>query len=382
MKNKTMSASQLALLCLKERQTKTGEHLEKIVFELDKIANVAYTFDLGPKWAYSYAAAAIATAKNTESIWSMVKPETKERLDFIMEVFVYLAAFGTQRNNNYHTGFSWSGNYSKSWNPNFRLAIYPLIVYAMWYFEGTMEPQLVEKKEYIHYILSNFNFDAVIEKARNFGFDLMVQCWTKEPCTLPNGQKAPTAKTLLENGGFAFIQDSQGNILFAGNGETIKQPYIHRKGGLWYLPKDLLEHCYSGGLCESNVDVDNDGTYDSYILDGTTSPMEGRNGMFLELKSTGGTSMHYRSSITYSAIDFELATLLLAVIIESGWWSKINSDEIFNLIRVGNEDLIYKTQHGYRETALSGKGDVPVDMFKDRVPHFYEWVEYWNTYLA
>lgn len=378
----TVDSSELALLCLHERKEKTGENLQKIVENLSIIANEGFAFDLGPKWMYAHVAAALAISKNTESIWSVVPNETKERLDFVMEVFVYLTAFGTQRNNNYHTGFSWSGNYSKTWNPNFRLAIYPLIVYTMWYFEGALTSGEVEKKEYINNLLVNFDFDTVIEKARNYGFDKMVRCWTNEPCTLPNGEKAATAKELLENGGYAFIADDQGNIMFAGNGETIKQPYMHRKGGLWYLPKDVIQYCYDGGPCQSKVDVDGDGTFDSYILDHSVSPVEGQEGMFLELTSTGGSSTKLRSSLTYSAIDFELVTLLVAVVMESGWWSGIKNDEIFNKISVGNTDLIYKAQRGYRDVALAGKTDITAESLKVRVPHFWDWVEYWNKYLA
>ena len=375
--------SRFLLACLSEREASNEENCTEICNALVTLSYAPPAYDLGHYWSYAQLAGALAVCKNTETIWSRVEQDTKDRLDLVMELFVYLGAYATQRNNNYHTGFAWRGDYAKHWNPNFRLSVYPLMVYAIWYFEGNLLPEKIGEVQKIHDLLINFDFDAVMNRAKAFGFSAVVECWNKKPCTLPNGQLAPTAKELLENGGMAFVLDNQDNPMYAGSGETIKQKYNFWKGGLWHLPRVVLENCYSGGPCASKVDVDGDGTFDAYVINNTESAVEGQDGMFLELNSPGGTSglSKLRSSVIYSAIDFELATALMVITTASGWWNIPKNEELFNKIRNGNIDLFHKIENGYHDVANGIRRIVTEETTNRRQPTFQLWKEYWMSHF-
>lgn len=374
--------SRFLVACLEERKQTESERNGEILEALNELAYAAPRYDLGHYWSHAQLAAALAVCKNTGHIWSGVPAAIKERLDFIMEMFVYLGAYATQRNNNYNTGFAWRGDFSKKWNPNFQLSVFPLMVYTTWYFEGALAPEQLDKCTAIDNLLLNFNFDQVMERARVYGFNQLVECWNTTPCVMPDGSSAPTAKELLENGGNAYISDSEGNIMYAGTGETIKQKYMFRKGGLWHLPRIQLEECYSGGLCTSRVDVDGDGTFDGYTLGNKENPAEGCDGMILEFNSVGGTTTKLRSSLFYSSIDFELATALVAVTIESGWWGGLRNDPLYEKIKAGNADVIFKAENGYHDVANGRRVEITAEKFAERRPSFALWAEYWNKYLA
>ena len=80
----------------------------------------------------------------------------------MMKAFAMLESFATSDFNNYSTGPSMGGNYYKDWNPNYRLANIPVMVYATYFFGvGDIElgAQTVNSniKSQIAYVLSNSN---------------------------------------------------------------------------------------------------------------------------------------------------------------------------------------------------------------------------------
>ena len=343
-----------------------GRDAEGIVAELEELVESPPAFDLGQYWSYPELAALIGLSKRDRSIWDSISIETRIRLELIMEIFLYLGAYATQRNNNYHTGFAWRGNFSKKWNPNVKLSVYPLMVYCIDFFGGI---------ETVNSMLTTFNFDSLMSKVKYYGFDRCYQCWNKETAQFPDGSFAPTAKQLLENGGAAYIKDKFGNVMFAGSGETIRQPYKQWNGGVWYLPKQLIEECYSGGMCRSRIDVDGDGTYDGHILDESTSPEDGKLGMLLEFNSLGGTTAAVRSSLHYCLVDFIMVSTLIAYADRIGWFKLEWAQDLKEKVTAGNADLFYKMDHGYRGRGLNEKEELTPEI----VYTYYPAALYWRN---
>lgn len=111
----------------------------------------------------------------------------------------------------------------------------------------------------------------------------------------------------------------------------------------------LIADCYPAIPCESKIDVEKDGVMDAYILDGTTSPLEGQLGMFREFKcgSGAGVNRRFRSSLWFCMEDYIQASALLAYynMFIANFAEEHSS--IYPRVKVGNADLMYKIEHGY-----------------------------------
>ena len=135
-------ASTLFLLELHERETGDGKTLARINehFASATAAGRAPSFDAVCLWNYCPFSASIAIAKATPSIWSSIPEDVRERLTFVMEMYSYLESFATSDFNSYRTGPGLSGNYHKGWNPNYRLANVPVMVFVTHFFgDGDMK---------------------------------------------------------------------------------------------------------------------------------------------------------------------------------------------------------------------------------------------------
>jgi hypothetical protein len=201
--------------------------------------------------------------------------------------------------------------------------------------------------------------------------------WTTDSPTLDDGTKAPTIKQLMEEGGEAYITDNFDNVLYANSGVGIKQAYSYRDQ-IKVLPdvSKLVKFTYNGGEIKSKIDIDEDGTFDAYIADGTTSPEEGKEGMMTEFKQGTGAGA-YRSSVRYCAVDFILATSLIATSKAIGYYDLVNqNEELYNKVVNGNNDLFYKAEHGYHGLGLT----IRVETREDLCNAFgYDiWKKYWK----
>ena len=110
-------------------------------------------------WNYAPHTGAIAMAKAIPSVWNKVPATTKLRLDTMMKAFAYLESFATSDYNNYGTGPSLTGNYGKGWNPNYRLANVPVMVYATHYFGNG---DMVEGEKTLNALLKGFDENEYI----------------------------------------------------------------------------------------------------------------------------------------------------------------------------------------------------------------------------
>ena len=310
---------------------------------------VAPFFSLEPYWSYNTLTAAIAVAKDTPAVWDKLTAAEKEKYDFIMEAFAYVLTFGTADSNNYLTGPGFRGNYSKSWNPNYRLAVITPMLFIGNYFGGA---------EKVDALLKNFSYDSTIARFKEYGFTRAYEEWTAEPPTKPNGQKAADQKTLMEKGGTAWqrrVKDGTVTISDAGSGKGVRVAYTYSKftvDQVASIYNKLLEHTFSGGPVVSRYGKNDNGTYKAYILDGSESPYKGRQGMMLEFAGSDGSGI--RSSFGYCSEDFLMVASALAAMEELGMYTleKDAGTLLGDKVWVGMMDTIYKGEHGYMSHSL------------------------------
>lgn len=310
-------------------------------------------FTAGPWWHYESLSLACAVARHTPSVWEKFTAVEKDKIDLIMRCFAICSAFVSNDCNFYMTGASLSGNYSKTWNPNHRMAmVFPAIAAYLFYLPDG------DARKKVDDILVNFDHDEYIKKFDEYGFTRVKYCWTTEGTTLEDGTKTAGAKELMMNGGHAYLSVELRHDFPRGmdakEGKGVRQPFFYHGFDLDSfkdIANDLYKHNYSGGKVISDTSsrpggLDENGEPLSYILDHTKSPVEGQIGMMKELVS--GDAHGVRSSTSYCMHDFVLVTESMAAMGAIGRYNIKDYPELLSQIKVGNADIIYKGEHGYR----------------------------------
>ena len=341
-------------------KTRAIQHLRNIITSGREPCMDAYHM-----WHYPMIASSITLAKNTPEIWDQFGEEDIARFDTIMECFVYLTNFIANDSNEYRTGLGRHGNVFKEWNANYKIALISPIVFASIYFGGA---DVIDK------MLKEYSHEALITKLTKFGFNNILEVWNIAPLE-HNGKILPGAKELTENGGAAYVCD-HGNVFKGGTGMGIKIPFIFKgfRADDIGIIEYLISDCYGGGEVFSHTEDNGDGTYDAYIYDETTSPMEGMVGLMSEFKTTDGDGI--RSDAWYCEINFIMMTAVLSALKELGAWSENNAS--YSAIVVGNTDLIYKLDHGYmsyslgRQYLVRASNIYGYDFIKDIWERFFE----------
>ena len=169
----------------------------------------------------------------------------------------------------------------------------------------------------------------------------------------------------MENGGPIYLaarNDSAGDRLgivagaAAGTGKGVRVKYTYQKhtvDDVAEIFENLLKFNYGGGEVVSQFGKNKDGTYKAYILDGTTSPVEGEKGMMTEFAGSDGNGI--RSSCSYTSHDFNMIVGALIAFDELDMYHLEDNPSLFRMVWVGNTDFLYKYEHGYMNYSL-GKG--------------------------
>ncbi|MBR2611903.1 MAG: hypothetical protein IKC72_02430 [Clostridia bacterium] len=404
------------------------EHMTSLVTK-----DQAPPIDAGTNWANNPMIAGIAFARVTPTIWNIVPPDIQMRINTLMCAMIYLESFATSDYNQYKTGPGMYGNFSKDWNPNYRLGNVPIMVYATYFFGvGDME----KGAEIVNTYIKGFDETAytdLVNTFQKYGWRRAFKRWTTEGRTSTDGKNVVglSAKELLINGGQAVGEDTStaSDLLVAlgtGTGVANRDPktkkgrdYLYKTFSL-YEPEKIVQHLlnYNYGAVSfipnsyeateyrtvvSNhfYDIDKDGTKDlvAWILDDTSSPYEGEEGMMTEFASGN------RSSTGYCTHDFILTTVLISATANMELYTtdengirvaKTNEDgssvylfdvtapenaDIFHRIQIGNEDLIYKLVHGYQCYATGSYG---VSSKTEREGSSWEYLitkTMWRTYF-
>lgn len=321
-------------------------------------------FDLEPYWSYCNLTAAIALSHEIPEIWNALSSDVKERYDFVMKCFAYVLALGTADVNDYKTGPGMIGNYSKIWNPNYRLANVTPMIFIAKYFGGAAK---------VNEILHAFDFSDTVDTFRTYGepFSRALAQWSAEAPRLSDGSLGPTPEYFMENGGPAYLKarnDSAGDRLgitegqAAGTGAGVRINYTYLGHTLDEPDKilnELFRYNYSGGRVVNSYGTDTNGKPIAYILNArdeydkdACSPVIGLPGMMKELGTGDGNGV--RSSCTYCTEDFVMICGTLAAADILGMYD-IEANEnaaVLSLALVGNADFIYKYDTGYMSFSL------------------------------
>ena len=379
------------------------EHMTSIVTK-----DQAPPIDASTNWAYNPLVASIALARVTPTIWNEIPSDIQLRLNTLMCAMVYLGSFSTSDYNGYKTGPGMGGNYSKDWNPNYRLGNIPTMVYATYFFGvGDIDAGA----QTVNSLIKGFNesvYTDLVNTFQKYGWRRAFKTWTSEARTATDGTgvKGMDAKTLLCYGGQAVGEDTStaSDLLVAlGTGSGVAnldskgkpRDYLYKTFSL-YEPEKIVQHLinynYGGKSIPSGsyesvsgylevksdhwYDIDGDGVKNlvAWIMDNTSSPYEGEEGMMTEFASGN------RSSTGYCTHDIILTTTLITACRamekyttdENGKRVPMTDEEgnpvyvfditapeneaIFHRVQVGNEDLIYKLIHGYQCYATGSYG--------------------------
>ena len=339
-------------------------------------------FTAGPFWHYESVSMGLAVVRHTPSVYDCLDEVEREKIDVIMKCFAIATAFVSNDCNFYSTGATLTGNHSKRWNPNHRMGMVFPIIAAKVYFSA-----VGNARQIIDDILTSFDHDEYINTFEKFGFTRALYGWTTKSIVLEDGRKAPDAKELMMRGGEAFLSvEDSGSIHNKlklgkplGYGKGIREPFLYHGFDLDHhelIINDMYQFNYSGGKVISDTSnlpsgTDEDGKPLCYILDGTKSPVDGMYGMMYELVSHDAGGI--RSSTSYCMHDFILVTETLAALTELGFYDPKDYPELFALIKVGNADVIYKGEHGYRSYSI-GKGYDTNDTDKH---NYLLWKDWW-----
>ena len=340
-----------------EIRDRVAEHLKSVT-----AAEVAPSFDALCHWSYCPLTAAIALSKATPSVWNTLDNGVKERLGFMMECFIYLESLATSDYNNYNTGPGLAGNYNKRWNPNYRLANVPVMVFATHYFgDGDMKKGAWALNKLLH-AFDEAAYERVLEKFKEYGWHRAYAIWTTPPRMHEDGTYGNDARSMLLYGGptyalnytHAFVTKDAGDGLGVTNGG---KDYLYQEAALTEPEKiieNLLHFNYSGGEVKSDhhYDVDKDGVAEriAWILGNLESPYRGQVGMMKEFASGN------RSSTGYCSHDFVLTTCLIAAAQALGICDVTENDELWSMIKVGNGDFLFKNEKGYQSFATGSYG--------------------------
>ena len=297
-------------------------------------------------WVYPTIACAITICKHTPTIWAELSSDVVERLDFIMTAFALMNNLASNDDNDYMTGLSRLGNFRKNRGPNYRLPVTIPIIAAAYYFGNS---------DKLDEILTSFDYDEFIAKAENFEFKNLLEVW-KTPYLMHGDIKILGAREMLVDGGTTYTISKgnidSGNIYRGGSGQGAKIPYKYcgLKSDSTGIIEEILKFAHLGGPVTSVAGDNNDGTHLCYILDGSESPVEGRDGMLYEynLKDSEGI----RSDGFYCQVDFSMEIAFLTMLKLLGIWSESLNPDIYEKVWVGNTDHIYKLEKGYMSHAM------------------------------
>lgn len=384
-----MQACPIYMLAYHEHEDpKDGFVRDRLIAQLDALcgSGTAPDFDAWCNWSFPIITATVALAKDTPTVWNKLSFTQKAKLDTMMLAFSYLASVATSDYNTYHTGPGLRGNYYKTWNPNYRLANIPNIVFTTYYFGNG---DINAGADYVNDRITSFNdseYYAMLKKFESYGWDDAYKCWTTEEKEPGSGD---AYKMLVTGGKVVHNTNDQKGLTNSGEGSLgvnnggkdyrytgyLQIPYTLYDASL--IIEDLMYYNYGAGAVKNEhyYGTNPDGTPQKVagIADGTSSPYLGQMGMMLELGTPGGN----RSSTGYCSDDFTMIVPILTATAALPLYETVNgrrvaktdafgvpeklydytkNAELWQMIQVGNEDFLYKYVHGYNSYAEGSYG--------------------------
>ncbi len=383
-------ATTLFLLIMEERVQGDGALLQRIKehFESATAKEQAPSFDAICLWNYCPYSASIALAKATPAVWNFLGEDLQARLTFTMEMYAYLESFATSDYNSYSTGPGLTGNYHKGWNPNYRLANVPVILFVTHFFgDGDMKVGAERVNAMLH-AYTEEKYEEMVSRLNEYGWERALNVWTTPAMQHEDGTYGTDAKTVTLYGGetyaldytHSYVKKEVGTGLGVTNGGN---DYLYHEHPLYEaaaIVEDLLRFNYSGGPVKSDhhFDVNRDGEAElvAWILDKSTSPYQGQMGMMKEFASGN------RSSTGYCSHDFQLTTILILASEALGFYQAKANEQLWSIITVGNGDFLYKNEVGYQGFATGSYGTSTKTHSEENEGKVYFALKYlWKNFL-
>jgi hypothetical protein len=295
----------------------------------------------GPFWAHGVITSALTMAKKTGTIWNALSAAEKSKVDLLMKSLAISVNWGYNDVNDFRCGLNLAGNFKKSWNPNYRCSYIPGIVNAVLYFGGA---------DAVNAVFTGFNYDTFTAELSAAGFTNITTTW------------ANAGKTRMESGGTITAGDGQ-----TGSGQGVKAAFRYGNkplSDIFGIMQNLVSYTYQSTVTST---YGTPGSGYAYIIDGTQSPFQGQSGMLYEFASTDADG--FRSDAEYCAASFDLLVPAVTLLKLFGGWdgSTAAQQQMDALMAVGNEDLIYKLEHGYHSWS---KG-VEANDYENTMQHGY-----------
>lgn len=315
------------------------------------------TFNNSHNWGYSFLAQTLVLIKNKKDLWNMFSYSEKEKLEWMMKMFLLMWTFGCHMLNDFRTGVNLKGNYSKNAGPNYRFVNNMMIVWTSAFFrtEKSIHSGLHYGNKFIE---DEADYDYIIEKLLEFNWLNAHSAWTTKGFIMEDGSVSNGVKELFSTKNssrkLAYI-NKDGNINSAGSGFGCR--YIYRYRDRFdnvldattfphSLTYDIFSDCFSGGECKSIIHIEQEEDFSAHILDNTISPYEGLDGMMKEF-NIPDDGMGRRSSLMHCDLDFILvaSTLKTLKLLDFMHLDRLTVD--IKRARVGMNDCLYKIRHGY-----------------------------------
>ena len=382
-----LSMTALYTLLLEEHENPGNKALSaRIIQGLDQLTGEgsAPPFDCSTNWAYGITTAVIAVAKDTPTVWNSLSYAQRQRIDVMMEAFMYIISLGMSDQNNYLTGPAFGGNYKKNWNANYALGNIPCMVFGVYYFgDGDVDAGAKRVNDMLK-AFDETRYEKMIDYFTDFGWRNAVKCWTTPA---PQGSSVD-AKTMLVKGGNAYCDNylNPGTLTGGGSGVGVSNrgldftysnaaPLIGEwKAITLYEPEKIMQCMMDYTYARVTVSEHYyNGQRVAYILDGTKSPYEGMVGMSYEL------GIANRSSCAYTGHNFNMTVIHLSAAkiltrytvngtkktpVTDAFGNEVplydfTEDEArWSRIQVGMEDFIYKLRHGYQSYVAYNDGRI------------------------
>ena len=327
------------------------------------------SFNLGLNWHYPMIVNSIALVKETD-IWGELEEDTKNRLTCLMKCFAYMLHYAHDKDNHYETGLGRNTHFGKKWAPNITASTVGYALPLAHFFGG---------RQAMIDLYTSFDYEAFIAELNEYGFTKALATFSAPAIDTEYGFQIPSAKEILEGSATdQYVIETRNelmNVSYGGYGAGIKREFFCNSLSPFSISIDdptlftrLINTIYMLPV-KSNITFDN---YVARIADGSVSPEEGKKGMFFELnhKWRGG-----RSCPQHAMIDFAIMNSCLSAIEELGLFNLDNTVDAKGRMTTGNNDLIYKLEHGYL-----GYNDHPQAItYESNYAGYYFWKEIWQN---
>jgi len=278
--------------------------------------------------------AGITMMRMTPHIWEQFTPEEVVKIDLLMETAALILNWGFNDANNYDTGPGLQGNFNKNWNPNYRVMYLTTVPYVYLYFGGGAA---------VNRIFTEFDYDDWMARLAAAGFTNIIHQWS-----------IIDRRLLTDGGPVSFPAGGP-----AGNGRGVRLPFTYADMGFDNVEgiiHNLILFTYDA-VVQDGWDLPNP-DHNTFTISGESSPFVGQHGGFSEFWTWDGGGR--RSCAAYGVKSFTMLKPFEVImrLFWDGWdGSTPLQQEMRERMYIGNEDLIFKLQNGFRAHSIGNSSD-------------------------